>query len=585
MSDALIGFATYPGVGNVLAANFTISHGITPSVCQIELTPQIGLPALDGTLAFWWGTVGIGLLPLLQFPGCRLDLATVERTPSGLINRISVVDRRWRWRFGEISGSANVRLDDQTLDPRFKATTETLATLCLQAMGEDSFDLSGLANVAAIYPEVNWDHDNPALALQQMIEPLGCRIVLSPLTNTVKIVQMGVGVAPPDSIGPIMSRGEGAKIPERPDGLKVVCGKSRFQYDFFLEAVGQDVDGTIQLIDDLSYAPSGGWQFETPGYFGGISSEPVGPQNTNPQQLARDTVYRWYRIAIENLDGSPISLAIDGTGNPTTDVQFLRQILPIEDVQVQKFVDTFDPDNPVRSLPAMVYGTHADELLSFANSDPREPIQANFSIDREKGIVKFDTHIYRYLEDEDDSAGQGFDSADLYLRVACGFKDADSFAAARAELTYDFPDNPQGTGYKQLKHDEIVFLVVANTTQDPETGIVSVDGWDDNAELVAAEADLYLTAAQFEYQITGQEDVTFAGLAALDLDGIVQQITWVVGGPEATTRVGVNCEFSTEVVPFRQRRLFEDLRDNAVRNLKDQVSDLVRNADSSPSSS
>ena len=38
--DQGVGSVFYPGIKQIVSANYSRSHGITPDVCQIEMAPQ-----------------------------------------------------------------------------------------------------------------------------------------------------------------------------------------------------------------------------------------------------------------------------------------------------------------------------------------------------------------------------------------------------------------------------------------------------------------------------------------------------------------------------------------------------------------
>ncbi len=208
----------FDGVRQIESASFTLSHGVTPSVAQLTIIPQVA-PAipLDGTLVWTFGDVTI------LFPGCRVDKASFEYTQSGLVWRLSIFDRRWQWAFGQISGSYNVRranigdgglpaalalkefptvppapqvpqLQLGTIDVNTLATPQQLATLCFLAMGEAGFEVGQLPNDSR--PEVQWDHDNPAQSLANLCDLLGCRVSLG-IDNVARIVRLGTGALLP----------------------------------------------------------------------------------------------------------------------------------------------------------------------------------------------------------------------------------------------------------------------------------------------------------------------------------------------------------------------------------------------------
>ncbi|MBL8829554.1 MAG: hypothetical protein JNM18_21425, partial [Planctomycetaceae bacterium] len=88
-TQALVSF---PGIEQMRGALFTLSPGITPSVATLEIVPQPRLESLVGTLSFRQGATE------LRFTDCHVDTATLVYNSSGMIVRLALLDRRWRWR-------------------------------------------------------------------------------------------------------------------------------------------------------------------------------------------------------------------------------------------------------------------------------------------------------------------------------------------------------------------------------------------------------------------------------------------------------------------------------------------------------
>src|SRR5207302_7663300 len=97
----------------------------------------------------------------LEFPGCALDSAMVRRDRAGMIVSLSILDRRWAWRFGQICGRYNVRDEAGRLDAETERSPQELAQSLFTAMGESVFDVSLLPDDTR--PEVNWVYVNPAV--------------------------------------------------------------------------------------------------------------------------------------------------------------------------------------------------------------------------------------------------------------------------------------------------------------------------------------------------------------------------------------------------------------------------------------
>src|SRR5262245_57579654 len=127
------GLLTFPGLQQIVSWSYTLSHGITPGVAHVEIAPQFGVPAEIGTMIISFGDIE------LAFPGCVLDCANVRRDGAGMVVNLAILDRRWAWRYGQISGRYNVRQRNGELDPATEQAPQDLAALLLTAMGESGF--------------------------------------------------------------------------------------------------------------------------------------------------------------------------------------------------------------------------------------------------------------------------------------------------------------------------------------------------------------------------------------------------------------------------------------------------------------
>src|SRR3990167_6709017 len=119
----------FPGVSRIIEGTFTLSHGITPSVALLRIVPQDRLIAETGPLTIEYGQTRI------RIDGCRVRGASIQReTSSGRIVSLQIEDRRWKWRYGEISGRYNIRFANGQIDTinSDEKTPQQLATLLLK---------------------------------------------------------------------------------------------------------------------------------------------------------------------------------------------------------------------------------------------------------------------------------------------------------------------------------------------------------------------------------------------------------------------------------------------------------------------
>jgi hypothetical protein len=500
------GLVSFPGVQQVIAARYVFTPGIAPGVATIDIAPQPDAFFSSGTLEFTFASTRITL------PDCRVERVSFRQSQQGLVYRLRINDRRWRWAFGKISGSYNLRRDDGTIVAESERSPSELARLCLDAMGETEADLSELPSEPR--PTVEWDYDNPAAALAWLAAVCGCRAVLG-LDNRIRLRSLSASTELPLSDTATVY-GRAALNPPGPDVLAVTTGRVRFQADFPLEAVALDVDGEIRRLDDLSYRPYGGWSMVDLEHFQAIG-------DPRARELALASVFRWYRIA------TPFELPSAGT------ISDLALILPIETEQVET---TTVADGTARNRPAVVFGVwshYPSQAVNRVNQlrplsaggagDPRPVVTTPFVIDRQRALVKFQAPVIRYAE------GPSPAPAQLVLRTAVGLRDPDTRAWKRWERARQINAANLTTHY--IKRNDLLPSVVA--VYDPDS--YRLVGCNTNFTTIAAQADATLDAAAATWQQRQPQQARYAGLAPLEPDGAVDAVIWSVGPEGATTEV------------------------------------------------
>lgn len=587
MADPIRGLAFWPGVKQVLEASFTLSHGITPSVCVMEILPQPGdVVAEYGDLVFTFGDT------TLAFLGCKVDRASFQYSESGLLWQLSIFDRRWKWQFGLMYGDYNTHYtgigDFGSIDAKTKKSPHELAILLLTEMRETVVDVTQLPNET--YPETHWEADNPAAELQKLCDTLGCRIAIG-LDNITRIVRTGVGLPlPTDNI---MRLSAVIDPPEAPDSITVVGGKSEYQPLLMLEAVGLDTDNVIKVINSLSYKPAAGWgsQPMQPGVpwlnVNGWTVQPgVNPNAAraqtlgwiNPRQFAEDTVYRWYRVKMTDVDGSGAPPKIPGWSGPPGGqndgrIKNLWQILPLLDRQVAGWKDQSGAwhNNPPKVFGIyFTYGQNGQVFPGQAGNG--QDVNGNtlagafcfldFSVDTETGVVKFSQRAFQQ------GANGAVSPANLVLQIAVNVREDVAFSFDRSEIKRVLPVAQRNTGTRIVKKEEIVRWVIASYDASGK-----VTQTTNNDAFVKQESNYYLNAAQLEIQLQSPGDATYMGLIPISPDGAIQQVTWSVGPHGATTRASRQTEWNPAVPSYRERLAMRNLRDINPRfqQLQDQV--------------
>jgi hypothetical protein len=229
MAKERAGVATWAGTLKIEACSYTLSHGATPGQATLSVIPTIDVPDVTGTLVI---TDGIGTVVL---PGCRVGGVTYSVGQNGRTLHLFILDRRWRWAYPKISGHYNVRDDKGQIKKGTERTPSQLATLCFEAMRERGYRIAGLDPTAR--PEVEWDCENAAQALQSLVEPLACRLIYDAGTDRAGVVPLGEGGPLPG--GSLSDDEPSLKVAELVDAIEFVGAPIRYQCRLLLERLAQ----------------------------------------------------------------------------------------------------------------------------------------------------------------------------------------------------------------------------------------------------------------------------------------------------------------------------------------------------------
>lgn len=552
---------SFPGIKQVSSYTGTLNIGTSPGVHRLDIAPQFGVPKQNGDLVLTFGRNKIALR------NCRIDSASYTRNASGAVVSLVVFDRRWKWAFGRISGSYNVRDDAGAIVQPAKGkpdaiddserTPQQLAKLCLEAMGEKNFAVADLPNDTR--PSVTWDNANPAQALYQLCSSLACVVVLG-LDDSVAIRKIGKGKGGRKSVlpaGPLTpDTSESLDTAEQPDATIVVTAPAQFQVDLLLEAVGIETDGTIKPIDDLSYKPAGGWSdADIPGFAA------VAEAN---RKSACDTVYKWYRVV------SPCKAI-------TKDVRRIEQILPLIAEQVEK-------DAAGKPKPAEVFGVFFNETTDELDNTAEKlaPLTADnqviraegWTLDATRGLVVFSRPIYKHVGDFPDNTHE---AADLVLRCSVNWKQPEDRALQRAERRRDVKKKQRvNTPPFVLVQDDIVptFYATYNPAEYFRNGDATKLGIKQlfaNAAEIDKSTKHYLDAAEAKFATQDSQSAVYAGWLAIECDGAIQSVTWSLSEGGAFTNAERNRDFGSPVaLPFKERQEIERRREAARQAAKER---------------
>ena len=527
-------FGSVP-LDSVISATYTHAHGISPGVCN--LTVKLNTPiSLGGDLQFRFGTKQV------TFRDCRADLANLEITGDGHHWQVQILDRRWKWRFGEINGFYNRHDDRNNVVERSEKTPQELATLLLDAMGESGVDVAVIPNGPR--PLVEWISANPAEELSRLCEELGCRIALQ-LDNKVRLHRIGVGKQLAGIVPSVtMSSGRGIDPAEKPDTIKVIGDETLFQVEMSMEAVGLETDGSIKKIDDLSYKPLLGWERASDEGFPHLIADP------DKRERAIKSVFRWYRPRISAT--SPLNIETFVVNLEITDVE---QILPLFSEQVETYTDL--KTNTKRRKPAEVFGLFY--LKSWhVNSSSFEKWTNGFTILGDIGVVEFPVPVRRRKRGISQNDPFGYPEALLTLITSFHVrKDLVSGVHHRISFVLTTPPPLFGTGPEIIDKQDEIQLQVWQSGVGPT--VFQTNREEDDLETKLRH---YADAALSKYQLTDSGEDTYAGIVPTDLDGAIHQVVYSVGPDGAETMVGRNREPNPYYPSFATRRRVEQSRQN-----------------------
>lgn len=563
------GVFLFPGITGEISASVTWTKGISPSVTRVTVSPDV-YPSLQrvGTAQWYYDGQLIRSCPFSVIS----SVEKVDRGGQSLL-QLLILDRRWGWRFGQITGEYNVRVKGKTIPSREKTPRE-LASLCLDAMGEGSYDVQQLPNDDR--PYINWAIDNPAKSLQSLCDLYSCEVSYE-IDNSIKIVRKGQGATIPVSFGenmPILSREQVFDPAELPERQRVVSAATRWQVDLLLEPYGREVgdDGEFVPIDDLSYAPTGQFYDDN-----GVSKEEPSSwlyasdssfrflQNTEKEELAKKHIHKTYKVSIEEIKTVPVPdspLPVDyelpednylnGAIIPLTDV---KQILPY----IAEQVEASGVGESARPKEAVVWGVFdrgksigriaredLDEV-TIASYDVSRIYEGSVTFDEERGLVHFPER--QRLSDENGNPVP----PKMWLRCSINLYDPNTREVQRyaRDVVID-STSPAGIAY-EVRED------IQPEYYESRSG--ETVAWRNNINEITDELNFYLTQSRQQYQALPALSATFAGFVPLNLDGAIQQVTYsITESGEALSSVGRNVELSREAISFKKQKELSELK-------------------------
>lgn len=544
---------TFPGINQVQSAIGTNSLGPHPGVAVLRILPQIGSPQSAGDLTFVNGVESV------TWHNAQLDQASLEITTNGHIVSCRVFDRRFWWKFTTVTGVYNEQRSDGTIYSGTEKSPQELASILLDAIGEQSYSVSALPDDESDRPFVNWLCSNPAYELHRLCRDRGCDIALNHKTNRVSIVRLGFG--PPVTPDDVQSASFGIDVGEYPERLTVCFDRTIWQAKLLLEAVGMDTDGTIKPIDDLSYKPADGWGLQDP-------TNLIPDSSIEEWVLANQWIWRTYRIKAF-ADGT---LTIPGGDAGTNDIDSIEQVLPIGDTLLDIDVDPLS--GRVEQLPARVEGKffifdYVERVGVDANSDLGTTYPYRFRIIEDRGLVIFDAPVAK-IGDGDD-VGK-IVSADLYLLTTFGIRDNEYHQYHHYERTRTLPG---GTGEYPIVRPDYAAIIKAHYDPDDPTSLRDPDPTTHNLEELDSLAEAILDDSMSQFQTVRSLEVVYRSVKEIDVDGVTRQVTHKVSRfSGANTRISQNSEVEIGIMREREREQLSQFRQG--KQVNDEGAKAIR---------
>lgn len=529
----------YSGQETGFGFSYTLGWGIRPGT--ISLTMPLGQGSYRSVDTF--RIIQFQPNASLAINDCRLvSCSAPVNTTTAPTLELTLQDPRWKWQFGKIDGDYNVEQPYTTTLLREK-TPQELATLLLEAMpAVRGFDVGQLPNDTR--PRSSWSAANPAVALEQLCNSLGCVICYNPFQEFVAVCRVGAGRTLPQ--GTRISYAPAFTAPAWPDEIRIVGGPAMFQTVLKLGTPkAQDLDGKYYPQDTVSYAPAGGWGKVFPEQFASIEgSTTVNGETIFYRDLAGANVWKNYAIISQKTDLISPELLVDTDYEPTT----LKDLGPFYGFRLEK-----DQETGAR-LPAVVRGIFADSRNGFENTEANTQYGAvdeygnaggSFTIDSENKLVRFSEPVFRFTDDTEEATTSDnvIQEAELYL--ICAYSVTKDGIPIRYEQWIPNQGESYSAGPMLEHHPEIVREYIEADATNGGTGAESEAV--DNLEKIQQQCDYYLEALAQQFQEAQGEVVGYDGIRAdVFPDGAVRSVTYqasVSGAP--TTTIGKNTEHNS----------------------------------------
>lgn len=475
MPQANVSFGTVAGIRGL---TYSMSRGVLPSAFTLYVVPQDNFDPGVQTLSYGTDSNQINLT------GCLCGPMFIRKHWDNKwpLAAVTGFDRRWKWRFSNISGDYNRRKPDGTLDTATQQYPGQLATLLGTALGE-TIDVSRMPT--GVYPRAKWNNQRADLALQWLCDYVCCEVVLNPLTNGVEIWPSGYGSSTPTGSTELLPKYRFVPRTNIPSRIEAHGGDSLYQNRLKMAAVAVNKsDGKQKKLDDVEYKPSGGWGTESPYSF-------PSQTDTATRAMEFDEVHREFRV-IGQQDGS---LQVPGC---PTGVNSIDQYL-LNDYRLDYETDL---EGYTRRLSYYLDGDYY-AYTDLPNNTSSMVYTGSSTLYADRRVVKLPYPLFKLT-----SSG-AYDYAQLYLTTSYKVQDYEhNFVHVMRS------GGAAGSGGTLVvRRPEVA--ATYNTTGNTEAQA--------NNEL-----DNYLTLFQQKYSNPLASEITYGGFYSGSLDGNKAQVTWTI---------------------------------------------------------
>jgi hypothetical protein len=554
----------YTGVEDVISFSYSMGQGVVPGVMSFQITPQrLDKIAPYGTLKITYGKTK------LKMKNCLSDRASYQLNSSGEVIAFYATDYRWAWHYSTITGTYNLKdiegkdlvlsgSKKKTPDDVFgysKRNLRELVQLCFEAMGVDKANVSRVPE--NVYPEVSWDNVIAAQALHSLLEQFDLRVCPN-WKGGAAVYKVGRGGKLTD-YDKIESIGQESDPVERPKEIRFITQPIKYNVDFELEPVGEDVDGKIRPIEDLSYYVPEMEDWDPAAGFDSLIPEQDTDYAYTVAALAQKCIFKWWRVKIPEVSGKTVGgwFGNHPAGPPNLglkkfiaeygDPKYVEQFLPLLPVQAETILDDiskrryskepvvfgkFFDDGDIGSLntndPAKIPWKNLDQIRVNQKVNVRYIVTfSSMNIDHDRGIVMFDQPITAQVN----KTTYTFSRPRLWLRCGCHIKDLKTGLPVRySKVKGMAKKSPAST------------VTVSVDEAAPYYG--ATDDKANNIDEVEKIISTYDAEVDETFKRKDAETATYIGIISVKLDGAIREASYTINDGGATTVVMRNTDKS-----------------------------------------